>query len=42
MNFHKFLESNSCPNCGTICSDKTIISKTECEFETIYFLHNGT
>ena len=23
----------SCPNCGKVCSDKTLISKTEPEFE---------
>mgnify|MGYP001378501293 CR=1 FL=1 len=25
----------SCPNCGAICSDKTLISRTEAEFEEL-------
>jgi hypothetical protein len=25
----------SCPNCGAICSDKTLISRTEFEFEEL-------
>ena len=29
----------SCPNCGAICSDKTLISKTETIFEELPVPH---
>jgi len=29
----------SCPNCGAICSDKTLISRTEAEFEELPYPH---
>lgn len=32
MNIPTSITGYSCPNCGAICSDKTLISKSEIDF----------